>query len=312
MRKISIVILLFMLLDGTKLAIAQSESSAKEIENSHFPAGLVNFTSYEKNPLLSGSGTNTWDQVMRERGWILKEDGMYYMWYTGNSFKDGKPAESHLGYATSADGLKWTKYKNNPVYDAGWVEDMCVVKSKGTYYMFAEGKDDIAHMLTSVDRINWKENGPLDIRYSNGEPLSKGPYGTPAVWLENDIWYLFYERGDLGVWLATSTDLKVWTNLQDEAVINIGPELYDKYGLAVDQVIKYKGSYYAYYHATADKDWNEWSSCVAESDDLIHWEKYSGNPIMRKNKSSPILIYNGEVYLLYTMNDEVCVHFPKK
>jgi hypothetical protein len=31
--------------------------------------------------------------------------------------------------------------------------------------------------------------------------------------------------------------------------------------------------YYAYYHATAFEDWHEWTSCVAISDDLIHWKK---------------------------------------
>jgi hypothetical protein len=85
--------------------------------------------------------------------------------------------------------------------------------------------------FTSADRIHWKEHGPLDIRYSNGKPLTKGPFGTPAARLENNTWYLFYERDDLGIWLATSTDLKVWKNVQDEPVIKMGPELYHKYAI---------------------------------------------------------------------------------
>jgi hypothetical protein len=31
---------------------------------------------------------------------------------------------------------------------------------------------------------------------------------------------------------------------------------------------------------------------------------------MRENKSSPILVSDGEKYILYTMHPEVCVHFP--
>ncbi len=312
MKSISAIIFLFLLFEGSQLTTAKPKHPEKEIGNQKFPVELVDFTSYEKNPVFSGSGTGTWDQSIRERGYILKENGVYHLWYTGYSKPGGKDTESHLGYATSLDGLKWTRYKDHPIFDSCMVEDMCVIKSKGTYYMFAEGRQDIAHLLTSVDRIHWKEQGSLDIRYTNGKPLSKGAYGTPSVWLENKRWYLFYERDDLGIWLATSTDLKVWTNLQDEPVIKMGPESYDKYAVAVDQIIKYKGSYYAYYHASEFKDWHEWTSCVAKSDDLVHWLKYSKNPILRENKSSPFVVNDGAAYRLYTMHSKVCVHFPKK
>ena len=269
---------------------------------------VLEFTAADKNPVFTGTGTDAWDQKIRERGYILMEDGMYHMWYTG--YRDEPSAEMHLGYATSQDGLQWQRHAGNPIFDSGWVEDMMVLKHDGTYYMFAEGKDDIAHLLTSTDRIHWTEQGSLDIRYVNGSPLSKGPYGTPTVWLENGIWHLFYERGDLGIWLATSNDLKVWTNKQDDPVLRPGPETYDHYGVAFNQIVKHKGKYYAYYHATEFEDWHEWTSCVAISDDLIHWEKYAGNPIQRENKSSPILVHDGEQYRLYTMHESVAVHFP--
>jgi beta-1,2-mannobiose phosphorylase / 1,2-beta-oligomannan phosphorylase len=277
---------------------------------STYPKEILDFTPYAKNPIFTGTGANTWDQKIRERGYIMRENGIYYMWYTG--YREGPDEVMHLGYATSPEGLVWTRYPNNPIVDTGWVEDMMVIKpNNGTYYMFAEGKDDIAHMLTSSDRIHWREHGPLDIRQVNGEPLSKGPYGTPTVWVEGDAWYLFYERGDLGIWVARSTDGSVWTNIRDEPVITPGPEKYDQYSVAVNQIIKYKEKYYAYYHATEYEDWHEWTSCAAISEDLIHWRKYENNPIMRDNKSSPILVHDGEQYRLYTMHDEVCVHFPK-
>lgn len=274
-----------------------------------YPTEILDFTPYENNPVFKGTGTDTWDQRIRERGYILKEDSIYHMWYTG--FREGSDQAMHLGYATSPDGLVWTRYENNPLTDSGWVEDMMVVKDDDVYYMFAEGTDDVAHLLTSTDRVNWKEHGPLDIRQVNGDPLSPGPYGTPTVWIEGNTWYLFYERNDEGIWLARSHNRKVWTNVQDEPVIKPGPEAYDLYGVAINQIIKYKGKYYGYYHATAYEDWREWSSCVAISDDLVNWTKYPRNPIMRDNKSSPILVHDGYQYRLYTMHDEVCAHFPR-
>lgn len=310
MKALLQVVILWAILTACVKHSATSENSTTGEDTAQYQTEVLDFVAVDKNPVFTGTGANTWDQKIRERGFILREDGVYHLWYTG--FRDEEGAEMHLGYATSPDGYVWTRYAGNPIFDASWVEDMMVVKSDSTYYMFAEGRDDIAHMLTSSDRIHWKDHGSLDIRYVNGEPLSKGPYGTPTVWLEDDIWYLFYERGDLGIWLATSTDLKVWTNKQDEPVIQIGPEEYDKYGVAVNQIIKHKDRYYAYYHATAYEDWHEWTSCAAVSSDLIHWKKYEKNPIMRENKSSPILVNDGEQYRLYTMHDAVSVHLPKK
>ena len=100
--------------------------------------------------------------------------------------------------------------------------------------------------------------------------------------------------------------------MQDEPVINKGPELYDKYGVALNQVIKHNGKYYGYYHGTAFEDWSEWSTNVAVSTDLINWEKFKANPIMKENKSSGILVHDGSQYRLYTMHPEVCVHYSSE
>ncbi|CAN5677611.1 hypothetical protein BH10BAC2_BH10BAC2_02820 [soil metagenome] len=272
-----------------------------------FPEELVKFVPYKNNPVFAGTGTGTWDKNIRERGFILHEDNAWYMWYTG--YTDINETK-WLGYATSADGFNWTRYKDNPVYNSGWVEDMCVIKSDGLYYMFAEGRGDTAHLLTSSDRIHWAEQGNLDIRGTNGNTISKGPYGTPYAMKEKGIWYLFYERDDLGIWLATSKDLKVWTNVQDEPVLKMGPEPYDQFAVAMNQVIKYKGLYYGYYHASAFKDWHEWSTNVAVSKDLVHWKKYEKNPIIGNDRSSGILVNDGKRYRLYTMHPEVNVYFP--
>ena len=146
-----------------------------------------------------------------------------------------------LGHATSRDGIHWDRDPANPIFTGSWVEDMCVVKQDGTYSMFAEGRNDIAHLLTSADGLKWTERGPLDVRKADGSPISPGPYGTPAAWFEDGTWYLFYERGDQGVWLATSKDRKVWTNVTDDPVIAMGPEPYDKAAVAVNQIVKRDG-----------------------------------------------------------------------
>ncbi len=283
-----------------------NEAQSNKSEVPPFPPGLVDFAPYSQNPVFTGTGTNTWDKNIRERGYILKEGENYYMWYTGHTSWD----TLSLGYATSPDGIHWTRHPDNPIFSESWTEDMMVTKIGDIYYMFAEGKNDIAHYLTSTDRINWTDHGALDIRNIDGSPINEGPYGTPTAWKENDTWYLLFERGDLGIWLATSKDLKIWTKVQDEPVIEMGPEWYDKYGLAVNQVIKKDGWYYAYYHGTPKEDWSVWNTNVAASKDLIHWTKFPGNPILEDNKSSGILVEVDGVFRMYTMHDQVALHFP--
>ena len=121
---------------------------------------------------------------------------------------------------------------------------------------------------------------------------------------------LFYERDDLGIWLATSHNLKVWRNVRDEPVLTPGPEAYDHDRLALNQIIKRDGVYYAFYHANAHKPWKDWTTNIARSRDLIHWEKYPGNPIVEHNCSSAILVQTPNGDRLYTMHPDVKVFEP--
>ncbi|MCD6308650.1 MAG: glycosylase [Candidatus Latescibacteria bacterium] len=276
--------------------------------NDLFPPEMVSFVPYDGNPVFSGTGADTWDRMIRERGYILREGDAWHLWYTG--YNPERSDMKFLGYATSPDGLSWTRYPGNPVFTESWVEDMCVVHHGGLYYMFAEGRGDIAHMLTSADRVNWDDHGSLDIRYTDGKPLSPGPYGTPTVWIEGDTWYLFYERNNEAVWLAASTDGKVWTNVTDDPDISPGPAAYDSEAVALNQVIEYGDRYYAVYHACAHQPWRDWNTSIAVSDDLVHWTKYPGNPIVAGDKSSGVYVHDGAVMRLYTMHPDVRVYFP--
>jgi hypothetical protein len=274
-----------------------------------FPRELVDWVPYETNPLFAGTGRDTWDREIRERGFILRDGNGSRLWYTG--YDSTRSETKSLGYATSPDGLAWTRHPKNPVFDGVWTEDVFVLRHAGLFQMFAEGVGDIAHRLTSPDGVRWQEQGRLDVRKKSGEPISSGAYGTPTVWVEGGTWYLFYERDDKGVWLATSRDLKEWTNVRDEPVIALGPDAYDRHAVALNQVIRYRGRYYGVYHANADPEWKgPWTTCLAASDDLVRWEKYPGNPVIRTDDSSGILVDDGERLRLYTMHPAVRLWLP--
>ncbi len=276
-----------------------------------FPAELVKFKPYPHNPVFGPGKPGDWDEAIRERGWILKDNNTYHLWYTG--YKTTGEVSMRLGHATSPDGIQWKRDPKNPIYQKHWVEDMMVVKHMGTFYMFAEGKHDQAQLLRSEDGIHWTRQGQLDVRLKNGKPIEAGPYGTPTAYYEKGVWYLFYERADSGIWLATSKDMKVWTNLQDDPVIALGPGKYDAEMIAVNQVIKDRGRYYAYYHGSGSTAKPRlWSPAVASSTDLIHWTKYEGNPLRKpaENRSSGIVVPVGKQFRFYTMHGKVDLFLP--
>jgi hypothetical protein len=270
-----------------------------------FPPELVRWRLEPGTPVFSGRGAPHWDARIRERGWIFREGGVYHLFYTG--YNDDAVRTRRLGHATSHDGKTWTRDAANPLSGTGeWVEDMCVVRHEGLYHMFAEGAGDIAHHLTSPDLVRWTERGALDIRRADGTPIEPGPRGTPFVLIRDGVWNLFYERGDQGVWLARSGDGAVFTNVQDDPVLALGPGAYDQHAVALNQVFERDGVFYALYHANATRPWGDWTTCLARSRDLIHWEKYAGNPIIAGNRSSAILVSGPEGEpLLFTMHPEV-------
>lgn len=297
------------------LAVAVASFQRLAYADDLFPKELTDFEPIATNPVFVAEGEGHWDVKIRERGWIIRDGDNWRMWYTG--YDGTREGQKMLGYATSKDGLTWQRHPNNPIYREHWVEDVCIIPHAGTLYMFAEGEQDWAQLLTSQDGIAWTHVGKLDVRLSNGDPISDGPYGTPTAWFENGVWNLFYERGDKGIWLARSKDLKVFTNVQDDPIISPGPDEFDHDLIAMNQIIKYNGRYFAVIHGTkkpADPmQPSQWSTGLATSQDLIHWTKYKGNPLrpISENKSSGLLIQDGKRFLLYTMHGKVDVHLPK-
>jgi len=293
-------------------ALGQKRADGSSAE---FPPELVDWMPYAKNPVFTAAGAGHWDVRIRERGWILREDDAYHLWFTG--YDGTREGIKLLGYATSPDGVHWKPSGKNPLLRDRWVEDMMVVRRGETYYMFAEGPaNGHAVLLTSNNRVDWKWEGPLDIRQAVGERPVETPSGTPTVWIENGVWYLFYERLDEGVWLAKSNDplSRVWTNIMDDPVLLPGPDEYDGKLIALNQVIKLRGAYYAFYHGSGigSRMPRTWTTNIARSEDLVHWKKFPGNPIVDSDRSSGIVVPEGRAFRLYTMHAQVELFCPRR
>lgn len=110
-----------------------------------------------------------WDAVSVGRPAVIYEDGLFKMWYDGRKDfppdapvqgvpKSGKSKRS-VGYATSQDGLRWTREGTGPSFgnDAGGLD----VKRVGDQLVMVYESFEGTGMALSRDGINWSNEGFL-------------------------------------------------------------------------------------------------------------------------------------------------------
>jgi len=263
-----------------------------------FPDEMVRFEAMPIAPALEPE-PDRWDASFAERGYVVKEADGYWLWFTGEQVEHG----GAVGLAWSQDGLRFDRVSDDPIYNERPIEDVFVLEADGVYYMFAEGEGDQPMWLTSSDRVHWTRQGALDVRAKDGTPLPTGPLGTPSIVVDGNRWYLLYERRDDGIWLAVSTDHRTFVNVDDQPVIPLGPDGYDDARISLNQVVRYQGRYYAYYNAQGRGP--AWTTAVASSPDLVHWDKFAGNPIMADHIA--VLTAEPDGFRLYSMSPTVHV-----
>lgn len=104
--------------------------------------GIV-WEKFENNPVLSGL-PGEWDESNIQNARVISENGMYKMWYNGNSSSN---PNYDIGYATSEDEVSWKKFDGNPIlitgepgsFDSQWCWSPLVFSDEGDYYMWYSG-----------------------------------------------------------------------------------------------------------------------------------------------------------------------------
>ena len=188
----------------------------------------ANWVKYESNPVLTPGPAGSWDNVQVGVCSVIKDEGMYKMWYVGQD------PTSRIGYAVSTDGINWTKYKGNPVLDVGpsgsWdsahVTEPWVIKDGDVYKMWYSGTDQSTNLqkkigyAVSPDGINWTKHP--DIVMDLGPSGSWDAYslsGHPVVKIDGQyhIWYVGedYYGGTTLTGHAVSSEGIAWTKDAD-------------------------------------------------------------------------------------------------
>lgn len=167
------------------------------------------------NPVFTPTGADTFDRDGVMEPFVLQEGSTWKMWYTGQrgaGATAGPNATNEIGYATSTDGLTWTRQNGgNPVVANGgggsadeyWAAKAWVLPNAagGGFVMWytglgASGTWPSVLRATSADGVTWTKTGV--VLTSPGEFLLypcvlREPDGTLTMYLQRGTGSTGYE-----------------------------------------------------------------------------------------------------------------------
>ena len=191
-------------------------------------ADLIDWTRNEQNPVLGVGEPGAWDDTHIFGGELLRENGDYYLFYTGYSepnvwprsplatiksiyrsvFLNEQPSY-RIGIANSIDLGSWTKDSSNPVFEPSdsksWdsvdVSRPSIIRIADHYYLFYDGRGQGDHQIgyaTSEDLLSWNRGSKNPVL----EPGETGRWDSrdvrsPVAIQSDDKIFLLY-RGDDG------------------------------------------------------------------------------------------------------------------
>jgi len=262
----------------------------------------------DENPVLDRGANGTWDERRVYYPEVIKDGETYKMWYAGNYKGDWR---DRIGYATSNDGLNWSKYAVNcPNYpgdgcvfsvevpgtwDDKYVYHPAVIKD-GTYKMWYSGFDgdhDRIGYATSNDGITWfryndnlctgnMEEDGVGCIFNLGEKNEWDDYyvfGASIIYDEEEkIYKMWYAGCDssisfcfLKIGYAISTDGIHWMRHKTPVLFPGAPGSWDVYDVYEPAVIK-SGGVYEMWYSGFDGYYNRIG--YATSTNGINWTKY--------------------------------------
>ena len=162
----------------------------------------VTWTRSSSNPVLR-AGVDSYDKYGLTDPVVFHANGTWHLWYGGN--RNSTSPDIDICYATSSDGVSWTKYASNPVMsnnanDSLWngteLRPEAVIWENSLFKMFYSASDDSnvtsLGWMTSSDGKSWK-----DYKYN---PVRINTSG----WMKGEVSYGSVEASDgyYRMWVA--------------------------------------------------------------------------------------------------------------
>ena len=244
---------------------------------------------------------NAWDDKFVGMPSVIFDGNTYHMWYTGNT---PEPIGS-IGYASSADGITWTKETGNPIlvhepygeWNEQTVYEPSVVFDGLIFHMWYTSSDDpllpgpiFIHHAISSDGLIWSKDT------LNNPVLSPGSNGSwDDVWIDShciiyvdSIYHMWYAGTANGTYVrighATSSNGVTWTKDPDNPVLNLGALSSWDYPRVEAPNVVFDGNMYHMWYSGGNH--SDWRIGYATSQDGSVWAKHQGNLVLNLGTAS--------------------------
>lgn len=279
--------------DGSsfKMWYAGEDNGSYSYENIGLAVSLDGYTwtRQQSNPVLKRGGLGQWDQGSVTLPFVIYDESEYKMWYAGEQYSGGYCcSQISVGYATSTDGITWTKVGGGPVLKAGiygsWDDNSVslpdVIKTSSGYLMLYRGvgEDGVGRtgLAISTDGVQWTKKGMINLPRSSWDAYyTQYVSGITTVANEYVASYSGYPSPGKGneIGFASSTDGKSWAPFAGNPLITQGNGTndWDCCGIGLPTMLIVGSNYYVYYTA-----WNGYT-------DQIVWPSYQAQNTPSQN-----------------------------
>ncbi len=221
---------------------------------------------------------------------------------------------------------------NSTSYDKMAVDAPFVFWHGGRYYMLHVGYDGKGYqsaLAVSYDLLHWKKETVL---FPRGSRQGWDKVGVAGMWiLKNDnlhgmptlkkidgkYWMIYhsypdegYEQGPAKIGLAYTEDeaLHNWKCLDQPILSWEDGAAWERGGLYKGCLIERENKYFLFYNAKDSDNWL-WHEQIgaAVSDDLIHWERISDEPVIKNTQGAwdshfcadPCVVWDGSQWVMF-------------
>lgn len=220
--------------------------------------------------VLTAVPGSDWEGMEVNRPTVVKKDGIYHMWYTGQMFAlENQLSRSCIGYAWSENGIHWNR-RECPVIEpeehweryctmcphVNWDEEEQIFKM--WYSAGRMQESDAIGYATSTDGIHWIKDSRNPI-FSPDKTQYWEMTKTEACYVmkEKDWYYMFYlginGDGNSSIGLARSKNgITDWERHPDNPILAGTDGLWDHRGTCKASVLRGTNGYEMWYNGAND------------------------------------------------------------
>ena len=220
-------------------------------------------------PVLTAGDPGSWDDYTVGMGYVIKDDGIYKMYYIG--MQEPLSGMRQIGLATSTNGIDWIK-RPDPVlttnFDEFYLGVHSILRVNGAYYMYYDSSpmnsyfDFVINLTTSPDGINWTRysGNPVLVSDQNWEGISVRH--ATLVNEANSYKMIYSNETQSGLGMAYSSDGINWLKEPLNPIFSLN-DLHNNWAMKISYPCfgRYGNQYRIYYTGT-DQNY-VWNLAVA-------------------------------------------------